>query len=27
VRRAFLKGFAASEHCAWLNAVGAMATR
>ena len=27
VRRAFLKGFATSEHCAWLNAVGAMATR
>jgi len=27
VRRAFLKGFAASENCAWLNAVGAMATR
>lgn len=27
VRRAFLKGFAASEHSAWLNAVGAMATR
>jgi hypothetical protein len=26
-RRAFLKGFAASEHCAWLNAVGAVATR
>jgi len=27
VRRAFLKGFAASENCAWLHAVGAMATR
>jgi len=27
VRRAFLKGFAASEQCAWLSAVGAMATR
>ncbi len=26
-RRAFLKGYAASEHCAWLNAVGAVATR
>jgi len=27
MRRAFLKGFAASEQCAWLSAVGAMATR
>lgn len=27
VRRAFLKGFAASENRAWLDAMGAMATR